>query len=93
MEPLDVRELSARLLDILRRVRDEGASYAIVDERGDVLARLTPDLDELARRARARRAAKAMKRLAAEISEELQPGPGAVELIREARDRLEHVER
>ena len=44
-EEIGVRELKQRASEILRRVREDGASYAIT-YRGKVVARLEPDRGE-----------------------------------------------
>ncbi len=90
MEQIGVRDLKERASEILRRVREEGASYAVTYH-GKVIARLEPEPDEETRR---RHAGEALARLEAtrkEIAKHLLPGASAVELIREGRDRLDHI--
>jgi prevent-host-death family protein len=90
MEQIGIRDLKERASEILRRVREEGVSY-VVTYHGRVVARLEPEPDEETRRRRGREAVKRLEATRDEIAKHLLPGPSAVELIREGRDRLDAI--
>jgi prevent-host-death family protein len=86
MEEIGIREFKTRATEVLRRVREEGASYAIT-YRGKVVARLEPE-DRESRLARSRAILAEMKKLAAEIGEHVPADDtSAVDLVREQRRR------
>jgi prevent-host-death family protein len=85
-EEIGARELKQRASEILRRVREDGASYAITYH-GKVVARLEPD-EASDRRARSRAIWAEIDELAKDISEQLWPNADAVEMVREQRPEL-----
>jgi prevent-host-death family protein len=86
MEEIGVREFKARASEVLRRVREEGASYAIT-YRGKVVARLEPE-DPEERRRRSEEVWREIDELTDEIARYLPPDVSAVEAIREQRREL-----
>ena len=87
MEEIGIRDLKARACEILRRVREERASYSIT-YRGKVIARLEaiPEEDELIERSLAVLAD--MERLAQEMAADGPQEALAVDVIREQRREL-----
>ena len=85
-EEIGVRELKQRASEILRRVREEGAAYAIT-YRGKVVARLEGSAP-VDNRARAQAIWAEIDELAKEISAQVGPDVSAVEAVGEQRREL-----
>lgn len=87
MERIDIREWKTRGSEVMRRIREEGASYELT-LRGEVLARLEGGAAGEERRRRSLEILAEMEELAAEISEVWPKGVSAVDAVREQRRDL-----
>lgn len=87
MEEVGIRELKQRTSEILRRVREESATYTVT-HRGRVVARLVPVEDVETRRADAHGVLVAMDDLAREIDACWPAGVSAADAVAEQRREL-----
>lgn len=86
MEAIGIRELKDKASDILRRVRDEGASFDVIDE-GRVVAHLVPAAKPVTTTDQAA-FWEEWDRVSEEISKHWPKGVSAVQAIREDRGDL-----
>jgi prevent-host-death family protein len=87
MEEIGVRELKENTSEVLRRVREEKATYRIT-YRGRVVAELAPTPDVAEKQAEWERIWAEMDKTAAEISKKWPKGVSAVDAVREQRREL-----
>jgi prevent-host-death family protein len=87
MEEIGVRELKENASEVLRRVREEKATYRIT-YRGRVVAELAPTADPQHEREEWERIWAEMDETAAQISEKWPKGVSAVDAVREQRREL-----
>jgi prevent-host-death family protein len=83
-EEIGIRELKANTSEVVRRVREEHASYDVT-YRGKVVARLVPAEQKQFNRQEFEKLWKRMDRLAARVSKKWPKGLSAAEAV--ARDR------
>ena len=84
MPEIGIRELKAHGSEIVRRVREEKATYDVT-YRGRVVARIVPAKDHAFDQSEFRRVWAEMDELAKDISESWPEGVSAVDAVREQR--------
>lgn len=87
MQAIGIRELKERASEILRRVREEGATFDVT-YRGRVVARLAPAQQTKDEIAESLLLLDELEQIGVEISEHLEGPVDAVEIVRDVRRDL-----